>query len=115
MKKIFLFSLVSLICLSSFSQNDTKKRMVLDPTKAVYELEASCGTCQFKMKAKGCPLAVRFEGKPYLVEGTEIDDHGDAHGKDGFCNAIRKAKVQGNVVGDKFVVSYFELLPQPKQ
>jgi hypothetical protein len=44
------------------------------------------------------------------VEGTDIDDHGDAHGEDGFCNAIRKAQVQGKVEGDKFVVTYFKLV-----
>ena len=42
------------------------------------------------------------------MEGTSIDDHGDAHDQEGFCNAISKAKVQGK--GDKFRVTYFELL-----
>jgi hypothetical protein len=28
----------------------------------------------------------------------------------GFCNAIRKAKVQGEIVNNKFVATYFELL-----
>ncbi len=49
-------------------------------------------------------------GKNYFVEGTGIDDHGDAHDNEGFCNAIKKAKVQGSVVKDKFVVTYFELI-----
>jgi hypothetical protein len=44
------------------------------------------------------------------VQGTAIDDHGDAHDEKGFCNAVRKAKVQGSLKGDKFVVTYFELL-----
>jgi hypothetical protein len=44
------------------------------------------------------------------VQGTSIDDHGDAHDEKGFCMAVRKAKVQGSVKDDKFVVSYFELL-----
>lgn len=114
MKKAFLSALATLFCLVSFSQNEVKKKLVFDPAKPVYELDASCGTCKFKMKAKGCPLAVKFEGKPYLVEGTDIDEHGDAHSEEGFCNAIRKAKVQGEVVGDKFVVTYFELLKAPK-
>ena len=73
-------------------------------------LTVGCGTCMFKMKGDGCKLAVRFEGKDYFVEGTGIDDHGDAHDQEGFCNAISKAKVQGKVKGDKFKVTYFELL-----
>jgi hypothetical protein len=66
------------------------------------------------MKGKGCILAVKYEGKSYFVEGTNIDDHGDAHEEDGFCNAVRKAKVQGSIVADKFAVTYFELLKQKK-
>ena len=64
----------------------------------------------FKMKGKGCSLAVKFKGENYFVDGTDIDDHGDAHDKEGFCNAIKKAKVQGSVVGDRFLVTYFELI-----
>jgi hypothetical protein len=44
------------------------------------------------------------------VDGTDLDDHGDAHDSEGFCNAIKKAKVQGNVVKDRFEVTYFELI-----
>jgi len=112
MKKTFLSVFVSLITMTAFSQVDAKKKLVFDPAKTFYTLDASCGTCQFKMKAAGCPLAVKFEGKPYLVEGTSIDEHGDAHAEDGFCKAVRKAKVQGELVGEKFVVSYFELIKE---
>jgi len=100
---VFLF-------LNAHSQEVAKKKLVFDPSKKVYELASSCGTCMFKMQGKTCKLAVRFNNKDYYVEGTSIDDHGDAHSKEGFCNAIRKAKVQGEVVGDKFQVSYFELI-----
>ena len=81
-----------------------------DPNKKIQTVEASCGQCQFKMKGKGCMLAVRFNGKPYFVDKAKIDDFGDAHDVMGFCNAIRKAKVQGEVVDGKFVASYFELV-----
>jgi hypothetical protein len=64
----------------------------------------------FKMKGNSCVLAVNFKGKSYFVDGTGIDDHGDAHDKDGFCNSIKNAKVQGSVVEDKFLVTYFELI-----
>jgi hypothetical protein len=76
-------------------------------------VEVSCGQCQFGMQSKkGCDLAVRIDGKTYFVDGTKLDDHGDAHAEDGFCNAIRKAEVVGEIKDDKFVVSYFKLLPQ---
>ncbi|MFN8324467.1 DUF6370 family protein [Flavobacterium sp.] len=76
-------------------------------------VEVSCGQCQFGMQSKkGCDLAVRIDGKTYFVDGTKLDDHGDAHAEDGFCNAVRKAEVVGEIKDDKFVVSYFKLLPQ---
>jgi hypothetical protein len=53
---------------------------------------------------------VRIDGKAYFVDGTEIDSHGDAHAKDGFCNAVRKAEVQGVIANDRFKVTYFKLL-----
>jgi hypothetical protein len=74
-------------------------------------VEASCGTFQFGMQAEGCPLAVRIDGVPYLVEGSGIDDHGDAHAADGLCNAIRTARVDGQVENGKFIATKLELLP----
>ena len=59
-------------------------------------------------------MAVRIDGKAYFVDGTKIDDHGDAHGDDGFCKAIRSAKVSGKVENGRFVVKSFELLPVEK-
>ncbi len=110
MKRFLLILVVFIFYISGFSQSNNKKKLVLDNTKPLLELETACGTCMFKMKGSGCILAVKQKGKTYFVTGTDIDDHGDAHDKDGFCNAVRKAKVQGSVVGDKFVVTYFELL-----
>ena len=79
-------------------------------------VEASCGQCQFGMTdKKGCDLAVRIDGKPYFVEGTNLDDHGDAHAHDGFCSAVRKAEVVGEIKGNSFVVSSFKLLPLTKE
>lgn len=75
-------------------------------------VEVSCGQCKFGMtEKKGCDLAVRIDGKSYFVEGTKIDDHGDAHAHDGFCEAIRKAEVVGEIKGNRFVVTQFRLLP----
>ena len=77
-------------------------------------VEASCGECQFGMKGKSCDLAVRIDGKSYFVEGTKLDDHGDAHAEDGFCSAIRKAEVSGEIINEKYVATSFKLLPQEK-
>lgn len=74
-------------------------------------VEASCGQCHFGLKGKGCQLAVRFGGKAYFVDGTSIDDYGDAHEEEGFCSAIRRAEVQGAVVRNRFAATYFRLLP----
>ena len=77
-------------------------------------VEAACGQCQFKMKGFGCDLAIRIDGKPYFVDGTSIDSHGDAHANDGFCAAIRKAEVVGSIVDNRFKATSFELVPQKK-
>ena len=74
-------------------------------------VDASCGECQFKMKGSGCDLAVRIDGKSYFVDGAKLDDHGDAHSQQGMCNAIRKARVTGEIKDGRFVASAFELLP----
>ena len=106
--KTFILCSFLLISSLSFGQNPPKR--TLDPNKKTLIIEASCGQCQFKMAGKGCTLAIRMDGKSYFVEKADIDDFGDAHAKEGFCNAIRKAKVQGEIVGDKFVASYFEII-----
>ena len=41
-------------------------------------VEVSCGQCQFAMEGSGCDLAIRHDGQCYYVEGSSIDDHGDA-------------------------------------
>ena len=102
MKKLF-FVLLTLISLN-LSAQDNKKKQLKDQ-----EVEASCGMCQFGAKDKDCALAIRYEGAVYSVVGTDIDKHGDAHAKDGFCNAIRKAKVSGTLKKGKLLVKKFEL------
>jgi len=104
--------LIGVLLLSAISTQaqEKSKPLQLDPSKKTYEVLASCGTCNFKMKAEGCPLAIKMEGKYYLVDGTSIDEHGDAHADDGFCNAVKKAKVQGSIQGDRFKVTYFEII-----
>lgn len=75
-------------------------------------VDASCGQCQFGMDGEGCDLAIRIDGQVYYVDGTSIDDHGDAHSEAGFCNCVRKARVNGELKDGRFVATSFELLPQ---
>ena len=105
--KPFFFLLIALLLHSAVNAQTG----ATDSTQKTQVAEASCGQCRFGLKAKGCDLAVRINGKAYFVDGTGIDDHGDAHSEEGFCNAIRKAEVKGKVVNDRFVATYFKLLP----
>ena len=108
---LLLFSLISFDAAAQ-AQPDTTKP---DKTKELMEVEAACGQCQFELSGTGCNLAVRIKGKAYFVDGTAIDDHGDAHAKDGFCNAVRRANVQGIVKDNRFKSSYFKLVPAPEE
>ena len=112
----FLFTCI--VCLlvigSAFGQKSDPKVSTPDPNK-IQIVETACGECQFKMDGKSCDLAVRIDGKSYFVDGTDIDSHGDAHAKDGFCNAVRKAEVQGEIVNDRFKVTYYKLLKSPEK
>ena len=100
--KNLLSTLFLFVCLAVNAQEQPKPQTV----------EAACGQCQFGMRDKpGCDLAVRIDGKAYFVEGTSIHDHGDAHSEGGFCNAVRKAEVVGEIKDNRFVASSFKLIP----
>jgi hypothetical protein len=103
MKKIIslLFLLSVLIVNAQDKKEQLKSRIV----------EASCGQCRFGMEGQECELAVRIDGKSYFVDGTSIDAHGDAHAADGFCTAIRKAEVVGEIIDNRFKVTSFKLMP----
>ncbi|MEH3114115.1 DUF6370 family protein [Pedobacter terrae] len=77
-------------------------------------VDIACGECQFKMKGKDCELAVKIDGKPYFIDGKGIDDFGDAHGEHGFCNAVSKAEVTGEIVNNRFKAKEIKLLPVRK-
>ncbi len=64
---------------------------------------ASCGMCNFVTKDRTCSLSIQINKKAYNVKGTHIDDHGDSHAKDGFCNVVRVAKVSGKVERDNYI------------
>lgn len=113
MKLSFLLFFGCLISLSAAAQKNTVGKA--DPAKKTQVVEVSCGKCKFGLPGKTCALAVRIDKNAFYVNGASIDDFGDAHAHDGFCNAIRKAEVQGEVVNDQFKVSYFKLLPEDKK
>jgi hypothetical protein len=115
MKKIIAVFLFTIGALTVSAQNKTVKKAIPDPSKPVIAAEASCGKCQLGLKSKDCDLAVRINGKSYFVDGVHIDSLGDAHAKDGMCNAIRKAHMQGEVVNDRFKATYFVLDPMEKK
>jgi len=66
------------------------------------------------MKAKGCDLAIRINGKSYFVDGATMDQLGDAHAHDGLCNMVRKAKVSGELVESRFKAISFELIDEKR-
>ncbi len=70
-----------------------------------------CGMCQLgKKDDKGCNWTVQLDDTPYTLEGPVPHDH-DSHAPDGICKAKRKAVVDGELKGGKFVATRFELLP----
>jgi hypothetical protein len=109
MKYVFCFAFFLLFSFISVGQKVSLAEKQPDPTKKLLTVEASCGQCQFGMPGKGCNLAIRIDGQAHFIKGTDIDDHGDAHADDGFCEAIRMAEVQGELVNDTFNISYFKL------
>ena len=66
--------------------------------------------CNFGMDSRDCSLAIRVGEISYNVTGTGMEDHGDSHAKDGFCNAIRIANVKGKITKDKFKSESFALI-----
>lgn len=110
MKQFILFFMLTILTLSLAAQ----KKSSAGSSSDTMVVEASCGQCKFGMKTKSrsCDLAVRIDGKSYFVDGTSIDDHGDAHDNDGFCNSIRKAEVQGKIIKNRFQATYFKLIPE---
>jgi hypothetical protein len=82
-----------------------------DKTKKTFLVEAACGQCRLGLPGKSCDLAIRLNQTAYFVDGTSIDSHGDAHARDGFCQAIRQAMVQGEIVNNRFQATYFQLVP----
>ena len=57
-------------------------------------LEVGCAKCMFKMKdVDSCELAIKIDGKAYLVTGEYIEPT-----ESGLCKAVKKAEVVGRLV-----------------
>ena len=69
---------------------------------------ASCGMCNFMNGDNDCALAIKVGSKVFSVKGVGIDDHGDSHAKDGYCNVIKKVYVEGRVRGKSFTANKME-------
>jgi len=102
-----------LLCVMTGSYANAQKAK--QPVMTLKNVEAACGECKLGMKGQGCNLAIRVDGKAYFVDNTKIDDHGDAHADDGFCNKIRRADVTGKIVKGRFVATNFQLLEEKKE
>jgi hypothetical protein len=112
MKKLLFSFVVTFFITTCFAQQAATngiKKNVTDSSKKIFEAEASCGSCKLNMKGKGCFLAIRFNGNNYYAQGAGIDDYGDAHHQEGFCNAIRKVFVSGNIKGDSININYLKV------
>lgn len=75
------------------------------------DYEVSCGMCNFDMTGDDCALAINIDGKFYYIEGSELDEHGDAHADDGLCTVVRKATVVGEIKKGVFVAESFKIHP----
>ena len=112
--KFLLIILVFLTTtITGFSQTSKNMAGNFQQNKKLLLVETACGECKLGLKGESCDLAVRINNKSYFVDGVHIDSLGDAHANDGFCNKIRMAEVQGEIKNDRFVASYFNLLPSP--
>jgi hypothetical protein len=116
MKKMAGFILMMCFAAVAHAQTPGKNIAIDSSIIKARIVEASCGECNFGMKVPGCVLAVRIDGKAYLVDGApSLNSYGDAHAEHGMCNTIRKAEVTGEIKNGRFVAQHFKLLPVAKK
>jgi hypothetical protein len=115
MKSCICLLISSLFLLPLMAQHNNIIVGKPDPLQKTMIVETACGECRLGLQGKSCDLAVRINGKAYFVDGAHIDSFGDAHAKDGFCEAIRTAEVQGKISGNRFKATYFKLIPSDKK
>ena len=110
------FLLATFLPLTGFAQPAHNLAATPDPDKPVLTVETSCGECNYGLPGYDCDVAVRLPqedgaSKAYYVDGVSIGEYGHPHDENGFCVAVRKAEVQGELVDGRFEASYFKLLP----
>lgn len=105
MFKILSLSIVVLVISSCATMKNTDT-----PIDGTYDV--SCGICNFEMTGDDCALAINIDGKEYYIEGSAIDEHGDAHAADGLCTVVRKAKVKGVIKKGVFIAESVVLIEE---
>ena len=70
----------------------------------------SCGKCNFGTKDNRCELSVKIGEQLFSVKGTSVHEHGDAHGSQGFCSAVRVARAKGKIKKNVFHADSFILI-----
>ena len=99
-------------CGTSRNHDETKKGIVETiprNNQIKGEVFLSCGMCNFNSKDKDCTLAIKVGRNILPVVGVDIDAHGNSHAKDGYCNVIKKAYVEGRVRGNSFHAKKIDL------
>ncbi len=87
-------------------ERDSAAKKTVSAVKKVKMVEAACGSCIFKMPGvRGCKLAIKLDGKPYLVTGSDVSAHNA-----GLCGGAKMAKCTGTVKGDQFAAASFEIV-----
>lgn len=112
--KTYLSILFACFTLGLFSLQSCKVTQHSTSKEVTQLAEISCGQCQLGLEGQGCDLAVRIDNKAYYVDGSGIDDHGDAHAADGMCNTVRKAEVKGKIINNRYKAESIKILPAEK-
>ncbi|MFQ5411374.1 MAG: DUF6370 family protein [Phycisphaerae bacterium] len=87
-------------------ERDATAAKTASAAKKVKTVQVACASCIFKMPGvHGCKLAVKIDGKPYLVTGSDVSAH-DA----GLCAEAKMAKCSGTLKGDQFAAASFEIV-----
>jgi len=69
----------------------------------------SCGMCNFMSDDNDCSLAIKIGKNILSVNDVGINEHGDSHARDGYCNVIKKVYVEGKVNNLTFYPEKIEL------
>ena len=98
-------------CGPSRSKKSEKKGLIESVPRNNYiegNVLISCGMCNFMNGDRDCALAIKVGSEVLSVRDVGIDDHGDSHARDGYCNVIKKVYVEGRVKGKSFKADKME-------